>query len=61
MSSTRPESAPQAFQRMEEYKAILGNLADVSARRENANNVYVGLNTVFLTAAGVFTVAHLGS
>lgn len=61
MTAPQREHTPPRFDRMEEYKALLSNLADVSARRQNANTVYVGLNTVFLTALGVFLSAHIGS
>ena len=40
------------FERMEEYKAILEHHAQLSARRQHTNDVYIGLNTVFLTALG---------
>ena len=45
------------FERIEEYKAILENHAEVSARRQRTNDIFVGLNTVFLTALG-FLLAH---
>jgi hypothetical protein len=61
MSSPQQAHAPTTLDRMAEYQAILGNLAEVSARRQNANTVYVGLNTVFLTALGVFMATRFGT
>jgi hypothetical protein len=59
MEFSAGEYYPATFERIEEYKAILENLAGLSLRRQTTNNVYVGLNTVFLTALGVFTSTHL--
>lgn len=56
-----PKGSPNsaAFERMDEYKAMLDNLAGLNQRRQSTNNLYVGLNTVFLTAIGVFISTHL--
>src|SRR5436190_24058694 len=48
------------FERMEEYRAILEHHAQLSTRRQHTNDVYIGLNTVFLTALGVLLLqSHL--
>jgi hypothetical protein len=53
---------PNPFERMEEYKAILDNLAQVSARRQHVNQLYASLNTVFLTGLGILLLqTHLNS
>jgi hypothetical protein len=52
------EKSP-TFERIEEYKAILDNQSGSSNRRQNTNNIYVGLNTIFLTALGIFISTHL--
>jgi hypothetical protein len=50
------------FERIEEYKAILEHHAQLSARRQHTNDVYVGLNIVFLTALGVLLLqSHLNT
>lgn len=59
MSSSQGNIHPETFESMEEYKAILDNLAALSQRRQNTNNLYMGLNTVFLTAVGVFISTHV--
>lgn len=53
------QEKPTTFERIDEYKAVLDNLSGLSSRRQNTNNVYVGLNTVFLTALGFFLSTHL--
>jgi hypothetical protein len=40
--------------RFDEYKAILENLQQLAGRRQSGNNIFVALNTTFLTATGVF-------
>ncbi|HEY7092071.1 MAG TPA: hypothetical protein VH393_02760 [Ktedonobacterales bacterium] len=45
------------FDRIEEYKAILGDAAQASARRQTMNEVYVGLNSAFLTIFAALVVA----
>lgn len=51
-----------AFERIEEYKAVLENVGQVSARRQGFNNVFVGINTVFLTGVGFLLLStHLNS
>jgi len=51
---------PKIFERMEEYQAILEHHAQLSARRQHTNDVYIGLNTVFLTAIGLLLLqSHL--
>jgi hypothetical protein len=57
MLSSQTGSVPPTFERIEEYKAVLDNLAAVSARRQSLNDVFVGINTVFLTALGVLLFA----
>jgi hypothetical protein len=56
-----PSSATSAgswvFERIEEYKAVLDNLVQLSARRQNTNNVFVGLNTIFLTGLGILLLS----
>lgn len=50
----------EVFERIEEYKAILEHQAQLSTRRQHANDVYIGLNTIFLTALGAFLLqSHL--
>jgi hypothetical protein len=51
---------PNIFERIEEYKAILENHAQLSARRQHVDDVFVGLNTIFLTALGFLLLqSHL--
>jgi len=57
MLSSQTGPAAPTFERIEEYKAVLDNLAAVSARRQSLNDVFVGINTVFLTALGVLLFA----
>jgi hypothetical protein len=47
-SSAKPAST---FERMEEYKVVLEEHGRLSARRQNLN-VFVAINTIFLTAIG---------
>src|SRR5437763_7395370 len=55
-----PLAEPGTFERMGEYQAVLENHAQLSARRQHVNDVYVGLNTVFLTALGILLLqSHL--
>jgi fatty acid desaturase len=42
---------------VEEYKAILDNTARLSDRRQTTNDVFVGLNSLILTALGFFFVS----
>lgn len=49
---------PPTFERIEEYKAVLEFIGRLSARRQNSNDVFVGINTVFLTGLGVFLATH---
>jgi len=49
------------FSRMEEYKAILENVGQQGARRQNVTNLYIGLNTLFLTGLGLTVPSHFGS
>ncbi|HKD75712.1 MAG TPA: hypothetical protein VKB76_09465 [Ktedonobacterales bacterium] len=42
---------------VEEYKAILDNTAKLSDRRQTTNDVFVGLNSLILTALGFFFVS----
>jgi hypothetical protein len=58
--SVSPNTELPMFERPEEYKAILEHDAQLGARRQYTNGVYVGLNTVFLTALGVLLLqSHL--
>jgi hypothetical protein len=48
------------FERIEEYKTVLDQHAQLSARRQHTNDVFVGLNTIFLTALGFLLLqSHL--
>lgn len=38
---------------MEEYKVVLEEHGRLSARRQNLNDVFVAINTIFLTAIGI--------
>src|SRR5262249_55051965 len=53
MAAPRDESGSLVFERIGEYTAVLENLVQLSLRRQNTNNFFVGLNTVFLTGLGV--------
>ena len=53
--------APDPFERIEEYKAVLEDTAQASNRRRTDNTLFVGLNTVFLTGIGLFASPHFGS
>lgn len=54
------EANQHILERMEEYKVVLETQAQISARRQHMNDVYIGLNTVFLTALGLLLVqSHL--
>lgn len=58
--SAAPLVEPSIFERMGEYQAILEHHAQLSTRRQHTNDVYIGLNTVFLTALGVLLLqSHL--
>lgn len=57
--ATTPKTLP-IFERLEEYQAILEHAAQLSARRQHINDVYVSLNTIFLTALGLLLLqSHL--
>lgn len=43
--------------RVEEYKAIVVDTAGVSSRRQNTNDLFAGINALFLTALGFFLVS----
>lgn len=45
----------------EEYKAALDDNSQVALRRQTADALFVTVNTVFLTALGIFAPAHLDS
>jgi hypothetical protein len=47
-----PAAPVNTFERLEEYKAVLEQLGRLSARRQNLNDVFVAINTIFLTAIG---------
>src|SRR5262245_45774583 len=53
MAAPRGDPGPLVFERIGEYTAVLENLVQLSLRRQNTNNIFVGLNTVFLTGFGV--------
>ncbi len=42
---------------VEEYKAVLDNTAKLSDRRQTTNDVFVGLNSLILTALGFFFIS----
>ncbi len=42
--------------RFEEYRAIYENTASLSDRRQNINNFFAGINTLFLTAFGYLLI-----
>ena len=55
-----PIVEPSIFDRMGVYQAILEHHAQLSTRRQHTNDVYIGLNTIFLTALGVVLLqSHL--
>jgi hypothetical protein len=45
-----------AFERIGEYQAVLEDLGRLSARRQNLNDVFVAINSLFLTGLGVLLV-----
>ena len=48
--------------RMEEYRTVMENYAQLAMRRQNLNSLFVGLNAFFLTALGfLLTNAHFDS
>lgn len=52
--------ASSSSSRMAEYIAVLDNTAKLSDRRQTTNDVFVGLNSLFLTALGfLFVSTHL--
>jgi hypothetical protein len=57
MATSSSDTGPNVFERIEEYKAVLENLVQLSLRRQNTNNVFVGLNTVFLTGVGLLLLS----
>ncbi len=62
MATSSSDTGPSVFERIEEYTAVLENLVQLSLRRQNTNNVFVGLNTVFLTGLGVLLLStHFAS
>ena len=59
-SQTEPRS--RGYGRIEEYQAILEDTAGISGRRQNTNDLFVGLNVVFLTGIGfLLSTAHFTS
>jgi hypothetical protein len=44
----------RTFERVREYKAVLEDSAQLASHRQTLNNVYVGINTLFLTGLGIF-------
>ena len=51
---------PSIFERMGEYQTILEHHAQLSTRRQHTSDIYVGLNTIFLTAMGLLLLqSHL--
>lgn len=63
MTTSEPSYLVQrGFDRMEEYKAILEDTAGISGRRQTTNDVFVGLNVVFLTGIGfLLSTTHFTS
>lgn len=53
------QAAPPIFESIDEYQAIMESVETLAARRQNANTLYIGINTAFLTALGVFLYSHL--
>lgn len=53
-----PPAIPRAttFERIEEYTALLEQHDRLSSRRQNLNDVFVAINTIFLTAIGLLLV-----
>lgn len=48
-----PTGPAATFERIEEYKVVLEEHGRLSARRQNLNDVFVAINTIFLTAIGI--------
>jgi hypothetical protein len=62
MTTSSGDTGSYVFERIEEYKAVLENLVQLSLRRQNTNNVFVGLNTVFLSGLGLLLLStHVAS
>jgi hypothetical protein len=57
MTTSSGDTGSYVFERIEEYKAVLENLVQLSLRRQNTNNVFVGLNTVFLSGLGLLLLS----
>lgn len=53
MTAPSGDHGSLVFERIGEYTAVLENLVQLSLRRQNTNNIFVGLNTVFLTGLGI--------
>ena len=58
--TTKPP--PATFERIEEYKVLAENLAQLGARRLTTNTVFVGFNTLFMVAiASLLSSTHFDS
>jgi hypothetical protein len=57
MTTSPGDTGSYVFERIEEYKSVLENLVQLSLRRQNTNNVFVGLNTVFLSGLGLLLLS----
>ncbi len=54
------KKGPTLENRIDEFKAILENTANLSDRRQTVNDIFVGLNSLFLTGlAFLFITSHL--
>jgi hypothetical protein len=51
-ASETPAIGPRGYERATEYAAILQDTAGISGRRQTMNDIFVGLNVVYLTAVG---------
>jgi hypothetical protein len=61
-TSVPPGPRSRGYGRIGEYHAILEDTAGISARRQNTNDIFVGLNVVFLTGIGfLLTSTHFTS
>jgi hypothetical protein len=64
MTTSENDSPPATLSRLDrgdEYRVIIENLEQLASRRQSANNVYITLNTLFLTTIGIFISTHLSA
>jgi hypothetical protein len=52
-----PAPEPRNYPRIHEYEVIVADTAGVSGRRQNTNDLFAGINALFLTALGIFLIA----